>query len=90
MGNGGKIMSKQCHTIYVAAEGDAMAYRSMSKPSILLAAFLATAVAQQPKPVLPMIAAGAIPLYPPLARAAKVQGVVRLKVVTDGTRVATA
>ena len=67
-----------------------MACRSLSKLSVLLAAFLATAVAQQPKAVLPMVAGGAVPLYPPLARAARVQGVVHLKVVTDGTRVVTA
>ena len=62
----------------------------MSKLPVLLAAFLVTVVAQQPKAVLPMVAGGAVPLYPPLARAAKVQGVVHLKVVTDGTRVVTA
>lgn len=67
-----------------------MAFQPLSKLSVLLAAFLATAVAQQPKAVLPMVAGGAVPLYPPLARAAKVQGVVHLKVVTDGTRVVTA
>jgi hypothetical protein len=58
--------------------------------SVLLSACVATAVGQQSKGVLPMVAGGAIPLYPPLARAAKVQGVVHLKVVTDGTRVVTA
>lgn len=67
-----------------------MAYPLMSKLPVLLAVFLATAVAQQPKAVLPMVAGGAVPLYPPLARATKVQGVVHLKVVTDGTRVITA
>lgn len=66
-----------------------MAYQ-LSKLPVLLVAFLATAGAQQPKAVLPMVAGGAVPLYPPLARAAKVQGVVHLKVVTDGTRVVTA
>lgn len=62
----------------------------MSKLPVLLAAFFATAIAQQPKAVLPMVAGGAVPLYPPLARATKVQGVVHLKVVTDGTRVTAA
>lgn len=66
-----------------------MACRLLSKLPVLLAAFLATAVAQQPKAVLPIVAGGAVPLYPPLARAAKVQGVVHLKVVTDGKRVVT-
>jgi hypothetical protein len=46
--------------------------------------------AQQPKSALPMIAGGEIPLYPPLARAAKVQGIVHVKVTTDGARVLTA
>ena len=62
----------------------------MTASTVLLAAFLVTAGAQQPKAVLPMVAGGAVPLYPPLARATKVQGVVHLKVVTDGTRVITA
>ena len=60
-----------------------MAYPLMSKLPVLLAAFLATAVAQQPRVVLPMVAGGAVPLYPPLARATKVQGVVHLRIVTD-------
>ena len=67
-----------------------MACRPLSGLSVVLAAFLATAAAQEPKAVLPMVAGGAVPLYPPLARAAKVQGVVHLKVVTDGIRVVTA
>jgi len=33
------------------------------------------------------VARAAVPLYPPLARAARVQGVVHLKVTTDGHRV---
>lgn len=62
----------------------------MSKLPRTAGGFLATAVAQQPKAVLPMVAGGAVPLYPPLARATKIQGVVHLKVVTDGTRIITA
>jgi hypothetical protein len=34
-----------------------------------------------------MFAAGQVPLYPPLARVANVEGVVHLKVTTDGHRV---
>jgi hypothetical protein len=41
----------------------------------------------QVKVALPMVAGGAVPLYPPLARAANVQGVVHVKVTTDGHRV---
>jgi hypothetical protein len=67
-----------------------MGCRSLSKLSIVLASFLATVGGQQSKAVLPMIAGGAIPLYPPLARAARVEGVIRLQVVTDGTKVVTA
>lgn len=39
---------------------------------------------------MPTIAGGAVPLYPPLARAAKVQGVVHVKITTDGLRVVSA
>ncbi len=64
--------------------------RSLRNLFVLLATLLSTVTAQQPKPTLPMIAGGAIPLYPPLARAANVQGVVHVKVTTDGTKVVTA
>jgi hypothetical protein len=37
-----------------------------------------------------MFAAGAVPLYPPLARAAGVQGDVHVKLTTDGHRVVAA
>jgi hypothetical protein len=43
-------------------------------------------VAQQ-KPVFPMVSFAEVPLYPPIARVAKVQGVVHLTVETDGHRV---
>lgn len=89
MRKGGKTIPKR-FTIRGATEGDVMACRSLSTLSVLLATFLGTAVAQQPKGVLPTIAGGAVPLYPPLARAARVEGVVHLKVVTDGTKVVTA
>jgi hypothetical protein len=64
-----------------------MISQPLSKLLVLLAVFLGAAVAQPPKAVLPMFAGGAVPLYPPVARATKVQGIVHLKVVTDGTKV---
>ena len=42
------------------------------------------AMAQDSKVALPMIAGASVPLYPPLARAANVQGVVHVKITTDG------
>ena len=51
---------------------------------------LSTAIAQQPKASMPMVAGAAVPLYPPLARAAHVQGVVHVKITTDGTKVTAA
>ncbi len=45
------------------------------------------AMAQQSNVALPAVASAAVPLYPPLARAANVQGVVHVKVTTDGHRV---
>ena len=43
---------------------------------------------QKVKAALPMVAGASVPLYPPIARAARVEGVVRLLVSTDGQRVA--
>jgi len=43
--------------------------------------------AQGSNVALPMVARAAVPLYPPLARAAHVQGVVHVKITTDGHRV---
>jgi Gram-negative bacterial TonB protein C-terminal len=45
------------------------------------------ATAQNLKVALPMVAGATVPLYPPLARAANVQGVVHVKINTDGHRV---
>lgn len=42
------------------------------------------AMAQNSKVALPMVAGASVPLYPPLARAANVQGVVHVKITTDG------
>ena len=40
--------------------------------------------AQQSGIALPMVASAQVPLYPPLARTANVEGVVHLKITTDG------
>jgi len=42
---------------------------------------------QAPTPALPMVAAAPVPLYPPLARSTSTQGVVHVKVQTDGHKV---
>jgi len=42
------------------------------------------------KVALPMLASASVPLYPPLARAANVEGVVHVSVTTDGQRVTSA
>jgi hypothetical protein len=52
------------------------------------AGFLISA-AQQGKPHLPRILRASMPLYPPLAQQAAIQGVVTLRVSTDGKRVST-
>jgi hypothetical protein len=44
-------------------------------------------VAQQSSIALPRVASAQVPLYPPLARVANVEGVVHVKVTTDGHRV---
>jgi hypothetical protein len=52
-----------------------------------LVLWASTAMAQKSSVALPTVAGAAVPLYPPLARAANVQGVVHLKITTDGHRV---
>jgi hypothetical protein len=47
-------------------------------------------VAQQPRVAFPMVASAQVPLYPQVARIANVQGVVHIKVTTDGHRVVSA
>ena len=46
-----------------------------------------SAVAQGPKVALPMVAGAAVPLYPPVARHANIEGVVHVTITTDGHRV---
>jgi len=52
----------------------------------VVAVALATA-AQESKVALALVARAAVPLYPPLARAAHIEGVAHVKVTTDGHRV---
>ena len=53
---------------------------------VLILAACSTLVAQESKVALPRVAGAAVPLYPPLARAANVQGVIHVKITTDGHR----
>jgi hypothetical protein len=64
----------------------------MDRRTLLIALGSLTAVSragtgQGNSQVLPTIAAAEVPLYPPLARAAKVEGIVHVKVETDGASV---
>ena len=55
---------------------------------ILLCGMLPLSVlAQKASQELPLVTAGKLPLYPIMARAARVQGVVKIKVTTDGKNV---
>jgi hypothetical protein len=56
-------------------------------PSIILLLVGWSVPAQQPAVALPMVASAQVPLYPPAARHANVEGVVHLKITTDGHRV---
>ena len=53
----------------------------------MLAVLPCVQVGQSEQPALPTVAGAAVPLYPPLARVARVEGVVRIQVATDGQRV---
>jgi hypothetical protein len=50
----------------------------------------ASVLAQGPATDVPLVVGGKIPLYPIMARAAQIQGVVKIKVVTDGKKVTSA
>jgi hypothetical protein len=56
----------------------------------LVSIILTPAVAQESKVALPRVAGAAVPLYPPLARRTQVQGIVHVKITTDGQRAVTA
>jgi len=55
----------------------------------LLVMGIASVSAQESKVALPMVAGAAVPLYPPLARATRIQGVVHIEIATDGHNVIT-
>lgn len=61
-------------------------WRAVGAASLLLLASLAIG-AQQVRVALPMITSAQVPLYPPTARLANVEGVIHLKATTDGHRV---
>jgi hypothetical protein len=61
-------------------------WRSVGMATVLLLASWAI-VAQQAHVALPMVASAQVPLYPPTARVANVEGVVHLKATTDGHHV---
>ena len=46
-----------------------------------------SAFGQEPTPALPMVSAAPVPLYPPLARHTNTQGVIHVKIQTDGHKV---
>jgi len=60
--------------------------------ALLLVLVDASMSAQTPKlkAALPMVTAASVPLYPPLARTANMEGVVHVSVTTDGRRVTNA
>jgi hypothetical protein len=58
--------------------------------AFMLLIVLHAGVAQSRNATLPTVADAKVPLYPPLARAARVQGVVRVRITTDGHRVVSA
>jgi hypothetical protein len=45
------------------------------------------AIGQEPTPALPMVSAAPVPLYPPLARQTNAQGIIHVKIQTDGQKV---
>ena len=57
---------------------------------IVLAGMLSPVFAQNSEHDVPLVINGKMPLYPIMARAAGIQGVVRIKVLTDGEKVAAA
>ena len=64
-------------------------YLQMSRAAIVFALGLAGPMspAEQPGAPLPRVVSASVPFYPPLARRAGIEGVVRLRVSTDGKQV---
>jgi hypothetical protein len=54
---------------------------------MILYGMLSPALAQKAEQELPVIIAGKMPLYPIMARAARIQGIVKVRVRTDGKKV---
>ena len=62
--------------------------RMASVPILLVLGFGATmSTAQQSKEPLPTVATAGVPFYPPVARVARIEGVVHLRLSTDGKQV---
>jgi hypothetical protein len=55
---------------------------------MILGGILSPALAQKAEQEIPLLTAGTMPLYPRMALAARVQGVVKIRVTTDGKKVA--
>jgi hypothetical protein len=54
---------------------------------MMLGGFAATSPAQTSEQALPVVIDGKMPIYPVMARCARIQGVVTVKVTTDGKKV---
>jgi hypothetical protein len=54
---------------------------------MMLGWFSSSALAQEPAREVPLLSASVVPLYPRIALAARVQGVVKIHVTTDGKKV---
>jgi hypothetical protein len=54
---------------------------------MILSGILSPALAQKAEQEIPLIIAGKMPLYPIMARAARIQGIVKVSVTTDGKKV---
>jgi len=57
---------------------------------IIFSGMLSSVLAQKAEQDVPLVTNGKMPLYPMMARAARIQGVVKIKVVTDGEKVISA
>jgi hypothetical protein len=57
---------------------------------MILAGMLSPVFAQKAEQDVPLVINGKIPFYPIMARAARIQGIVKIRVVTDGEKVTSA